>query len=260
MMIRIIFIALLCTVFSFMEASAQEFNSADEFYDSREMQQARDKLFAHHGNQKNYLLIPERLEYQSNEGNSTFFSEVQGWIGTDKNRLWLKHESEFNNAQNRLEEFEIQALYSTPVSRLFDFQVGIRRDERPSPDRTFGVIGLQGLAPYWFEIDIASFVSDEGDVSFRTEFEQDFLITQRLILQPRLGLNFAVQDVKENSIGSGLNDIDLGLRLRYEIIREVAPYVGITWNQLTGTTKDLAVSSGEEASTVSFVTGIRLWF
>lgn len=259
-MARTIFAMFVCCIFPYLNVLAQEFNAADEFYDPKEMKPVRDKLISHHGDQINHLLIPERLEYQTNEGSSTFFSEVQGWIGTDDNRLWIKHESEFSNAQNRIEEFELQALYSTPISRFFDFQVGVRRDERPTPDRYFGVIGLQGLAPYWFEIDIASFVSDDGDVSFRTEFEQDFLITQRLILQPRLELNFAIQDITENGIGSGLNDIDLGLRLRYEIIREIAPYFGVTWNQLTGATKNFALLSGEEASRISFVTGLRLWF
>jgi copper resistance protein B len=136
----------------------------------------------------------------------------------------------------------------------------VRHDFKPDPSRTYGVLGIQGLAPYWFEVDAAGFVSNEGDVSARLEAEYDFLFTQKLILQPRTELNFAVQDVKELGIGSGLSTAELGLRLRYEIVREFAPYVGVSWTRLVGKTEDFARDEGEDVSSVSFVAGVPLWF
>ena len=241
-------------------AQSEEANAADRFYDPILMAEARQQLINANGGQANYLLIAERLEYQSNEGESATLGEIQGWFGSDSNRLWLKNEFEYAHAQDTLEELELQVLFSKPISVFFDAQIGVRHDNKPSPNRSFGVIGVQGLAPYWFEIDLASFISEDGDVSFRTEFESDLLISQRLILQPRMELNFAVQDVPEYAIGSGLSDMELGLRLRYEIIREVAPYIGVSWSQLIGGSRGLARLEGDEISIVSFVAGLRLWF
>lgn len=202
----------------------------------------------------------DRLEYQTNEGDDLLVWDVQGWAGGDYNKLWIKSEGEFLLEREQFEEAELQALYSRTFSPFFNLQAGVRHDFEPDPSRTFGVIGVQGLAPQWFEIDAAGFVSDEGDVSARLEAEYDFLITQRLIVQPRTELNFAVQDVEKLGIGSGLSTAELGLRLRYEIRREFAPYIGVSWTRLVGETEDFARDEGENVSSVSFVAGIRLWF
>jgi copper resistance protein B len=159
-----------------------------------------------------------------------------------------------------VEDAEIQALYSRAIGPYFNLQAGIRYDFKPNPSRTYATIGFEGLAPYWFEVEGAVFLSDKGDVLGRLEGYYDQRITQRLILQPRAELNLAAQDVPENGIGSGLSDIELGLRLRYEITRQFAPYVGVSWDRKLGDTADFARAAGEDPSTTSLVAGIRLWF
>src|SRR5699024_11259214 len=127
-------------------------------------------------------------------------------------------------------------------------------------ERGFAVLGVQGLAPYWFETDTTLFVSDDGDVSFRGEFEYELLFTQRLILTPSFEFTLAAQDVPEYGIGSGLTSTEIGLRLRYEIQREFAPYIGLSYEQLYGDTKDFAEAAGEKTSSTAFVVGVRVWF
>ncbi len=206
------------------------------------------------------LVLVDRLEYQTNEGDNLLLWDAQGWAGGDYNKLWIKSEGEYVLGDDRLEEAQVQGLYSRAISRYWDLQAGLRHDFEPGPSRTFGVIGLQGLAPYWFEVDAAAFISEDGDVETRIETEYDFLITQRLIVQPRAELNFAFQNIEELGIGSGLSTAELGLRMRYEIRREIAPYIGVSWNRAIGNTADFARDEGEDVSSVSFVAGIRLWF
>lgn len=219
---------------------------------SARAQVADDEIFT--------FFLADRLEYQTNEGKDLLVWDADAWIGGDLNKAWFKSEGEYLFEDSTFEEVEVQALYSRAITSYFDLQAGVRHDFKPNPSRTYGVIGLQGLAPYWFEIDTAAFVSDEGDVSARVEAEYEFLLTQRLIAQPRAELNFAVQDVEELGIGSGLSTVELGLRVRYEIIREIAPYVGVSWSRAVGDTADFRRDEGEEVDTVSFVAGARLWF
>lgn len=206
------------------------------------------------------LVLVDRLEYQTNEGDDLLLWDAQGWIGGDYNKFWLKTEGEYLFEGDSFEEAELQGLYSRAIVRYWDLQMGVRHDFEPDPSRTFGVLGVQGLAPYWFEVDAAAFVSEDGDVEARIEAEYDLLITQRLIAQPRAELNFAFQDIEELGIGSGLSTAELGLRLRYEIRREVAPYIGVSWTRAVGDTADFARDEGENVSSVSFIAGIRLWF
>ena len=219
------------------------------------------QTYAQTGDTKNLLYIQgDRFEYQSNNGDGLYLWDAQGWYGTDFNKFWFKTEGEFLPDQNITEEAQLQLLYSRAITSFFDLQAGIRHDFKPDPSRSFAVLGVQGLAPYWFEIDVATFLSDDGDVSARLEAEYELLLTQRLIAQPRLETNLALQDVAKSGVGSGVNNVELGLRLRYEIKREFAPYVGVSWSKLTGDTKDMAQDEGEDTDTVSFVTGIRFWF
>ncbi|MCK5744684.1 MAG: copper resistance protein B [Oricola sp.] len=213
-----------------------------------------------HGGQTLWYVEGERLEYQSNEGDPVFLWDAQGWYGGDRNRLWLKTEGEYDFDADEFEEAEIQALWSRPVSRYFDFQAGLRHDFAPGDDRTFAVAGVQGMLPYLFEIDAALFVSDDGDVEARVETEYEFLITQRLILQPRAELNFAAQDIEEYGVGSGLSSAEVGARLRYEIRRQFAPYVGVSWSRAVGDAADFARAEGEDPGAVSLVAGVRTWF
>lgn len=122
------------------------------------------------------------------------------------------------------------------------------------------MVGFTGLAPYWFEVEPALFVSENGDVSARLSATYDALLTQRLVLQPRLDVNVALQDVPKFGVGSGFNNVELGLRLRYEIKREFAPYVGVTWSRQLGATADLARGTGAKVDEVRLVAGVRLWW
>ncbi len=250
----------LVLAFAAPAAAGEPGAQADAYFDRDAMAAARAALRKEHGGAPNYFLIAERLEYQSNDGAPALLFEGQGWWGTDRNKLWVKSEVERDFDAGRFEEAELQALWSRPFSRFFDFQAGVRHDFVRGADRTFGVIGVQGLAPYWFEIDAAIFVSGEGDVSARFEAEYDLLLTQRLILQPRTELNFAVQDVEEIGVGSGLSTAEIGVRLRYEFSRQFAPYIGVNWERAVGETADFARADGENVGAVSALAGVRLWF
>jgi copper resistance protein B len=243
------------------QTAAQDADAqADAYFDREAMAEARAALRKEHGAGTNWFLLAERLEYQTNDGAPALLFDGQGWWGTDRNKLWVKSEVERDFDAGRFEEAELQALWSRPIARFFDVQAGVRHDFVRGADRTFGVASVQGLAPYWFEIDAAIFVSGEGDVSARFEAEYDLLLTQRLILQPRTELNFAVQGVDEIGVGSGLSTAELGLRLRYEIKRQFAPYAGVSWERAVGETADFARADGENVGAVSFIAGLRLWF
>jgi copper resistance protein B len=246
-------------------------NTANAQHDMREhgavnpnesagMVTARHMVQVHHGGGDFLYVQGDRFEYSSGDGNPHLLWDAQGWYGGDLHKLWVKTEGEVMLGGGKVEEAEIQALYSRAILPFFDLQAGVRHDFEHGPTRTYGVIGLQGLAPYMFEIDFASFVSNKGDVSARVELEYDLLITQRLIAQPRAELNFALQDVPEHGVGSGLSSADLGLRLRYEIAREFAPYIGVSWSRSIGNTEDFVRAEGGDPSTLSFVAGVRFWF
>jgi len=206
------------------------------------------------------MVLVDRLEYgDSNDGNTRLW-DAQGWYGGDFNKLWVKSEGEGPTGKS-LEQVETQALYNRSFTPFWSWQTGIRYDISPDEENVaYAVFGVQGLAPQWFETDLAVFLSDDGDASFRGEFEYDLLLTQRLKLQPRLEFNVSANDVPERSIGRGLVDTEAGLRLRYEIRREFAPYVGVRWERLYGDSRDMARDTGSDVSTTSFVIGVRAWF
>lgn len=233
---------------------------ADDHYDPTAMAKARAALKSGHGSQINTLVMVERLEYHSNDGDPLAVWEAQGWVGGDARKLWFKTEGEYEADHERFEEAEVQALYSQAITPFWDLQAGARHDIKPEPSRTYAVVGAQGVAPYWFEIDGQLFLSDEGDLSARLEAEYEFRLTQRLMLQPRIELNGAFSDDEELGVGSGLSTFEAGLRLRYEILREFAPYVGVSWNRAFGKTEDFIRAEGEDSDQVSWVAGIRFWF
>ena len=235
-------------------------SQADKIYGEEAMATSRQAVLNEHGASTTYYILADRLEYVSGEGDPALLLDGQAWWGGDRNKLWLKTETEYSFDEDAFEEAELQALWSHAISRYFDFQTGIRHDFSPDPSRTYAVLGVQGLAPYWFEIDTALFVSDKGDVSARLEAEYDLLLTQRLILQPRAEANISFQTVDALETGEGLSDIELGARLRYEIKREFAPYIGVNWTRDVGETADFTRANGDDPSIVSFVAGIRLWF
>ena len=211
------------------------------------------------------FLLVDQLEYRIKSGaDDTARWDVQGWYGGDYNRLWMKTEGEWRTGGERGGEAEVQALYSRLIAPFWDFQAGLRYDQFSGAgfdrSRGFAVIGLQGLARYRFELEPALFISQDGDVSARLTATYDLLLTQRLILQPRLDFDAAVQSAKKFGVGEGVNSVGLGLRLRYEITREFAPYVGVQWLRRFGETADLSRRGGGDVQDIALVLGVRLWF
>ncbi|MPY70781.1 MAG: copper resistance protein B [Alphaproteobacteria bacterium] len=206
------------------------------------------------------LVALDRLEYRARNGNDLLAWEGQGKIGTDYHKLALKSEGEYERRADRFEKAEVRLLYQRLISDFFDVQAGVRYDFEPDPSRVYGVVGLAGLAPQWFETDANLFVSDRGDVSARLEAEYDVLITQRLVLQPSAELNLGLSNDRPTGMGSGVRNVEFGLRLRYEIVREFAPYIGVHWERKLGRTADIASEEGEDDSVVSLVAGVRVFF
>ncbi|OHT18836.1 copper resistance protein B [Edaphosphingomonas haloaromaticamans] len=239
--------------------AAPEPSYADRVWGREAMMPARETLRSEHGGGKFSQIMFNLAEYQVRDGRDGFRWDGEGWFGGDINRFVVKSEGSGAFGEG-VEDAEIQALYSRAIGPYFNLQAGIRYDFKPNPSRTYATIGFEGLAPYWFEVEGALFLSDKGDVLARLEGYYDQRITQRLILQPRAEFNLAAQDVPENGIGSGLSDIELGLRLRYEIAREFAPYVGISYDRKIGETADFARAAGENPSSTSLVLGVRAWF
>jgi copper resistance protein B len=234
-------------------------HAADLFYGSEEQAAARRQLRREHGDLRTTAVVVDRLEAGFGE-DETYLWDVQGWSGGDINRFWWKTEGEGVFGSDP-EAAEVQALYSRAILPFWDLQAGVRRDFRSgSDDTTHLVLGLQGLAPYWFEVDAATFLSTDGDLTARVEAEYDQRITQRLILQPRVEVEFAAQDVPELNVGSGLGRLEAGFRLRYEFRKEFAPYVGVEWGRAFGRTRDLVEAHGEDADATRFVVGLRAWF
>ncbi len=205
------------------------------------------------------MLLGDRLETRFADGADAYVWDVQGWYGSGRQRAWMKSEGEREMGSSP-ESAEVQLLYSQLFAPFWDWQVGVRHDFSPNPELTHAVIGVQGVAPYEFELDSALFVNEYGDVTARIEAEYNLNITQRLVLQPRVELNAAFSDVGEVGLGSGLTASELGLRLRYQLAREFAPYIGVSWERLHGETRDIARRAGERASITAFVAGVRLWF
>lgn len=203
-------------------------------------------------------LLVDQFEIRTGSGDNPLAWDAEAWLGKDFNKLWIKSDGEY--LDGAVEEMEFQALYSRAVAPFWDVQLGWRRDIRPEPDRDWLVLGVKGLAPYFFDIDAALFVGESGRTGARLQVEYEILFTQRLILVPELELNLYGRDDPDVGIGSGLADVEAGLRLRYEIRREFAPYVGVNWAHLYGDTADYAREEGEDVDNFQFVAGIRVWF
>ncbi|NNM77776.1 copper resistance protein B [Sphingomonas sp. ID1715] len=233
-------------------------HAADRVFGPQQMMEARHHL-AQHGGQTFSQVLLNIAEYQIHSGRDGYRWDGEAWWGGDINRLWLKSEGE-GELRRGLDTADVQALYSRAIDPYFNLQAGIRQDFGRGPKRTYATVGIEGLAPGFFEVEGALFLSNKGDVLARTEGYYDQRITQRLVLQPRAELNFAAQDIPETGTGSGLVDAEFGLRLRYEIRREIAPYIGVSYLRKTGDTARFARASGEDVHATSFVIGLRAWF
>ena len=239
-------------------------HAADAFYGTSEMAAARMALGNQHGNMPAYRILLDRLEAQLGEGRDSYAWDAQAWYGGDIDKLWLKSEGggEFGGG---IEEVELQALWSRAIDPWFDLQLGVRQDLQPGADRTYFVTGIQGLAPYWFEVEGFAFVSNKGDVTLRFEGEYDLRLTQALILQPRTEFDLALQNIPELQIGSGLSTASIGARLRYEFLPSsgpavIAPYLGVQYERAFGNTADFYRAADEDVEGLSVLVGVRTWF
>ncbi len=234
-------------------------HAADALFDPTEMAKARNALRHENGGLSNSMILFNLAELQARKSTDGYRWEGEGWFGGDINRLIVKTEGE-GSFGGKVEQAEFQMLFGRAISPYFNLEAGVRYDVRPRPSRGYAVVGIEGLAPYWFDVGAQFFVSDKGDVLARLEASYDERITQKLILQPRAEINFAAQDIPAFGTGAGLSDFEFGLRLRYEIKREFAPYIGVEWAKKTGNTARFARAAGEDTDVVNFVTGIRFWF
>lgn len=229
---------------------------ADPVFGVGPMQRARKVLADEHGGGRAFKVQADLLEWAP-DGNG-YGWEVEGWYGGDLNRLAFKTEGEGLSGEG-VEAAQVQLLYSRAVTRYTDVQVGLRYDVEPS-SRAYAVVAVDAMFPYWFEAEGALFLSEKGDVLARVGGSYDFRLTQRLLLQPRAELEFAAQDIADSEIGSGLSKSEFGLRLRYEVRREFAPYIGVSYERTFGRTADFVRAAGEDVETTRFVVGVRSWF
>jgi len=232
---------------------------ADRIWGAGPMAAARAMMHGEHGGGTFSKVMLNLAEIQLRKGRNAYRWDGEAWFGGDINRLTIKSEGE-GGFGGRTESADVQALYSRAIDPYWNLQAGLRQDIRPGPARTYAALGVEGLAPYWFEVTAALFLSDKGDLIGRVEAYHDMRLTQRLILQPRAELNLAAQDVPARGIGSGLSDAELGLRLRYEVKRQFAPYVGISWQRKTGHSARFARLAGDDVASTGLTIGIRTWF
>lgn len=233
--------------------------AAARYWGADAMSEADLDLRREHGGMTYQQVMFNIAEYQAREGADGYRWDGEFSIGGDINRFVLKSEGE-GTFRRSLEQVQIQALYSRALDPYWNLQVGIRQDIQSKPSRTYATIGIEGLASYWFEVEGALFLSDKGDVFARAEAYYDQRITQDFVLQPRVEANFSAQDVPQNGVGSGFTDLEVGLRLRYEKRRQLAPYVGVSWERQFGGTARFSRARGDGTGGFSFVAGVRTWF
>ncbi|MEL1264391.1 copper resistance protein B [Pseudoxanthomonas putridarboris] len=211
-----------------------------------------------HASAVNYKATFNRLETWDGDHGTGQAWEGIAWIGTDTDRLWLRSEGE--RAGGRTESADVEVLYGRSVSPWWDVVAGIKHDFKPGDARSWAAFGVQGMAPYRFEIEATVYVGESGQVAANVEAEYTLRITNRLILQPLVEADFSTRDEPEHGTGSGLNKVEAGLRLRYEITRRFAPYVGVVHERSFGDTADYRRAEGERIRDTRVVAGVRLWF
>jgi len=213
---------------------------------------------AAHDTAVNYFVLFDQLEWQSLDGGDSGAWDTQGWVGGDRNRFWFRTEGDVRNASFAATQTHV--LVGRAIARWWDIVAGVRQDVRPGAAQTWAAIGIQGIAPYWFDIQATAYVGASGRTHFRVETEYDLLLTNRLVLQPLLETEIYGKGDPEHGFGAGLATLDLGVRLRYEIRREIAPYVGLVWSRKFFGTADLAEAAGETPPGARLAIGVRIWF
>ncbi|HXR36206.1 MAG TPA: copper resistance protein B [Candidatus Binataceae bacterium] len=200
----------------------------------------------------------DQMEGRTNGPDNELRWDGEGWVGTDMNRLWLKSEGFI--AHGLATDGDQEALYDRPITTYFDAQAGVRYDLDSNPGRVWGAIGIEGLAPYFFQFAPTFYFSDRGYFAGRIAGSYDLLITNRLILQPQVEMNFYSKSQADRGVGSGLSEIDTGLRLRYEITRKFAPYIGFAYTGTYGETASFTRQEGGNVNDPRFVFGARIWY
>lgn len=213
---------------------------------------------AAHDNGIHYLVLFDQLDWQDADEGSVLSWDAAAWVGRDIDKLWLRTEGE--RADGATESMDVEALWGHAFARWWEFVAGARHDFAPGPAQTWAAFGVQGIAPYKFEVQATAYLGESGQTAAQFEAEYELLLTNRLILQPLVELRFHGEDDPKRGIGSGLSTTELGLRLRYEIRREFAPYVGVTWERKSGETADLARMNGEAVEDTRWLAGLRIWF
>lgn len=201
----------------------------------------------------------DQAEGRVGGGQNGFRWDGQAWIGTDYDKLWFKSEG-FARGKGGVDDARHELLYDRAITTFVDLQAGVRADWDSRPGRTWAALGLQGLAPLFFDYEATAYLSDRGHAALRLVASYDLLITQRLILQPEIEMNLYSKADPGRRVGSALSDIDGGVRLRYEISRKFAPYVGVAYVGRFGQTASFARKEGEGTAAVQFVFGVRSWF
>ncbi len=233
-------------------------HAADLYFDQRQMAAARAYNHATHGGMTTGRVLAERLEAHVGDGHDTYVWDVSGWYGSATDKVVFKTEGvgEFGGT---VDDAEMQLLWSHAIGPFIDLQAGARLDVEPDITAHLA-LGASGLAPYMVHFDTTAFLSDEGDLTGRIKAEHDMRLTQSLILQPRVEAELSAQDIPERGVGAGLSKIHLGARLRYEIVREFAPYVGVEYEAATGRTADFIRAEDGDPDGVAVLLGLRFWF
>jgi copper resistance protein B len=211
-----------------------------------------------HDRKVNYFVLFDQLEWQRDREAAIANWDAKGWVGGDIHRLWFRTEGETEDED--IETSQTHILYGRPFSRWWDLVAGVSQDVRPGPAQTWVAFGVQGLAPYWFDVEATAHVGAGGRFHARFEAEYELLITNRMVLQPLAEIEWFAKTDSRRRVGAGLSTLETGARLRYEFRRELAPYIGIVWNQKFGDTADFAKESSIKTHATRFVAGIRLWF
>lgn len=232
---------------------------ADRVYSSTEMARAREEMMKESGGTSVAFASFDLAEYVVHRNKDSYRWDGEAWLGGDINRFVFKYEGE-GEFGGSLDDLELSALYSRAIDPYWNLQAGVRYDPKPDPSRVYAVLAVEGLAPYWFEVTASAFLSNKGEFRARLEGFHDVRLTQKLILQPRLEANFSAQTIPELGVGAGLSNLEVGARLRYEIKREFAPYIGFEWVRQFGDSARFTRASGGQVSDPHFVMGVRLWF
>lgn len=234
-------------------ADARDPNAYSDGYDA-------DPVAAHHmGDQHNFgALLVDKLEALHTNDNTSGAYDLKAWFGRDYDRVVFKAEGDVD--QGRLQDARTEILWGHAIASYWDTQLGLRHDSGVGPSRNWLAFGVEGLAPYWFDVEATAYVGDAGRTALRLAASHDILFTQKLILKPQIEVSFYGKNDAERNIGSGLSEITSGLRLRYEIRRQLAPYIGLEWNNKFGNTADYVRLAGEKSNETRLVAGVQFWF